>query len=100
MARVPEVEMMDRFERDTLSEIERQITAADPQLAALLRGGQGRVARAGTRTGLRVTIALLMLLAVVLLTLGVTAGALTVAAVAGALWWLRGFRITHQELLP
>jgi hypothetical protein len=100
MAWVLEVEMLDRFERDTLREIERQITAVDPQLAALLRGGQRRVAGTGTRTGLRVTIALLMLLVVVLLTLGVTAGALAVAAVAGALWCLRGFRITHQELLP
>jgi Protein of unknown function (DUF3040) len=96
MATVLEVEMLDGFERDSLREIERQIAAADPQLAAFLRGDQRRVAGSGTRTGLRTTIALLMLLVVALLTLGVTAGALAVAAVAGALWRLRGFRITHQ----
>jgi hypothetical protein len=89
--------MLDRFERDTLSEIERQITAADPELAAELRTGQQRLARAGTRTWLRMMIALLVLLAVVLLVLGVPASASAVAAVATGLWWLRGCRIIHQE---
>jgi hypothetical protein len=93
---VLEVKMLDRFERDKLSEIERQITATDPQLAALLRGSQRLLPWAGTRTGLRMAIALLVLLTVVLLMLGVTGSALAVAAVAAGLWWLRGFRITHQ----
>jgi len=89
--------MLDRFERDTLSEIERQITAADPELAAHLRSGQQRLARTGTRTWLRMMIALLVLLAVALLVLGVPASASAVAAIAAGLWWLRGCRITHQE---
>ena len=89
--------MLDRFERDTLSEIERQITAADPELAADLRTGQQRLARAGARTGLRTMIAILVLVAVVLRVLGVPASASGVAAVAAALWWLRGWRFTHQE---
>jgi Protein of unknown function (DUF3040) len=89
--------MLNRFERDTLSGIERHIAAADPGLAAYLRGGQRRLARAGTRTGLRITIALLALLTLMLLVLGLPAGALLVAAVAGALWRLRRFRITHQD---
>ena len=89
--------MLDRFERDTLSEIERQITAADPELAAEMRTGQQRLARAGTRTRLRMMIALLVLLAVALLVLGVPASASAVAAVAAGLWWLRGCRIIHQE---
>ncbi|HVI38007.1 MAG TPA: DUF3040 domain-containing protein [Gaiellales bacterium] len=89
--------MLDRFERDTLSEIERQLTAADPELAAEMRTGQQRLARAGTRTWLRMMIALLVLLAVGLLVLGVPASAAAVAAVAASLWWLRGCRITPQE---
>jgi len=88
--------MLDRFERDTLSEIERQITAADPQLAAKLRTGQQRLARAGTRTWLRM-IALLVPLAAALLVLGVPASAAAVAAVAPVLRWLRGYRFLHQE---
>jgi uncharacterized membrane protein YqaE (UPF0057 family) len=97
LARALEVGMLDRFERDTLSEIERQITAADPQLAAKLRTGQQRLARAGTRTWLRMVIALLVPLAAVLLVLGVPASASAVAAVAAGLWWLRGYRFLHQE---
>ena len=89
--------MLDRFERDTLNEIERQITAADPELAAHLRSGQQRLARTGTRTWLRMMIALLVLLAVALLVLGVPASASAMAAIAAGLWWLRGCRITHQE---
>jgi hypothetical protein len=90
-----EVEMLDRFERDTLSEIELHFTAADPDLAARLRGGQRRLAGAGARTGLHVMIALLVLLTLMLLVLGLLAGALAVASVAGGLWRLRGCRITH-----
>jgi anti-sigma factor RsiW len=89
--------MLNRFERDTLREIERQITAADPELAAAMRTGQQRLARAGTRTWLRTMVALLVLLAVGLLVLGVPASASAVVAVAAGLWWLRGCRITHQE---
>ena len=89
--------MLDRFERDALSEIERQITAADPELAAELRTGQQRLTRAGTRTWLRMMIALLVLLAAALLVLGEPAGAAAVAAVAAGMWWLRGYRFTHQE---
>jgi hypothetical protein len=37
--------MLDRFERDKLREIEHQISAADPELAAFLRGAQGRLPR-------------------------------------------------------
>jgi fatty acid desaturase len=88
--------MLDRDERDRLREMERQITAADPELAARLRDGQRRLPRARTTTRLRVMIALLLLLTVVLLVLGLTAPALAVAAVAAGLWLLRGFRITHQ----
>ena len=90
--------MLDRFERDTLSEIERHITAADPDLAAHLSGGQRRLARAGAQTGMRIMIALLVLLTPMLLVLGLPARALAVAAVAGGLWRLRGCRIKHQEL--
>ena len=32
--------MLDRFERGTLREIEQQISAADPELAAFLRGAE------------------------------------------------------------
>jgi len=88
LAQALEVGMLDRFERDTLSEIERQLTAADPELAAEMRTGQQRLARAGTRTWLRMMIALLVLLAVGLLVLGVPASAAAVAAVAASLWWL------------
>jgi DUF3040 family protein len=97
LAQALEVGMLDRFERDTWSEIERQLTAADPELAAEMRTGQQRLARAGTRTWLRMMIALLVLLAVGLLVLGVPASAAAVAAVAASLWWLRGCRITPQE---
>lgn len=92
--------MLDRFERDTLRGIEQRITAADPELAALLRSAERRLPRARRRrrrTGLRVLIALLMLLTVGLLVLGLPASALLAATVAAVLWPLREFRITHLE---
>jgi Flp pilus assembly protein TadB len=97
LAKALEVGMLDRFERDALREIERQITAADPELAAEMRTGQQRLARAGTRTWLRMMIALLVLLVAALLVLGVPASASAVAVVAAGLWWLRGYRFSHQE---
>jgi Flp pilus assembly protein TadB len=85
-----EAEMLDRDERDKLREIERQINAADPELAAYLRDGQRRRPRASTRIRLlRVMIALLVLFTAVLLVLGLPTGGLAVAAVAAGLWWLR-----------
>jgi Flp pilus assembly protein TadB len=89
-----EVEMLDKDEREALREIERQITAADPDLAALLRGERS-VARAATRTCLRVAFALLVLLVVVLLVLGLPGSALAVAAVAAGLWWKWGHHVTR-----
>jgi Protein of unknown function (DUF3040) len=84
--------MLDRHERDRLREIERQITAADPKLAALLRDH-----RRPRPQSLRVTIALLVLLAVALLVLGLPGSAVVVGAVAATWWWLAGFRIAHQQ---
>jgi hypothetical protein len=82
--------MLDRDERDKLREIERQINAADPELAAYLRDGQRRRPRASTRIRLlRVMIALLVLFTAVLLVLGLPTGGLAAAAVAAGLWWLR-----------
>ena len=89
--------MLDKSERDTLSEIERQVTAADPELAAHMRSGQRRLAGPGKRTGLRMMIALLVLVAVGLMVLGLPASAVAVAAVAAGMWRLRGCRIIHQE---
>lgn len=67
--------MLDRDERDKLREIERQINAADPELAAYLRDGQRRRPRASTRIRLlRVMIALLVLFTAVLLVLGLPTG--------------------------
>lgn len=78
--------MLDKDERDALHEIERQITAADPALAALLRGERS-LARAATSGWLRAALALLVALVVMLLILGLPASALAVAAVAAGLWW-------------
>jgi hypothetical protein len=81
-----EVEMLDRDEREALREIELRIAAADPDLAALLRGERS-ILRTGTRTCLRAVLGLLVLLVVALLALGLPASALAVAAVAAALGW-------------
>lgn len=78
--------MLDKDERNALREIERQIAAADPDLAALLRGERG-VARTATQTCLRGALALLVLLTVALLLLGLPASALATAAVTAGLWW-------------
>jgi hypothetical protein len=82
--------MLDRFERDKLREIEHQISAADPELAAFLRGAQGRLPRPRSRIGLRVLVALLVLLTAGLLVLGLLASALVVSTVAAVLWRWRG----------
>jgi Flp pilus assembly protein TadB len=87
--------MLDKDERDALHEIERQITAADPHLAALLRGERG-IARTATRTCLRAALALLVVLVVALLVLGLPASALAVAGVAAGLWW----RWRHHVVRP
>jgi Flp pilus assembly protein TadB len=86
--------MLDKDERDTLREIERQVTAADPDLAALLRGQRG-LARAATRNCVRGVLALLVLLIVALLFLGLPASALPVAAVTAGLWWRWGHHVTR-----
>lgn len=78
--------MLDRDEREALREIERQIAAADPDLAALLRGERG-LARSATRIWLRAALGLLALIVVALLVLGLPASALAVAAVASWLGW-------------
>ena len=81
--------MLDRHEHDRLREIERQISAADPELAALLRDHWRP-----RRLYLRVTVVLLVLLAVALLVLGLPGSAVLVGAVAAATWWwLGGFGI-------
>jgi hypothetical protein len=92
--------MLNRFERDTLKEIERQITAADPELATRLRCAKHRlprVRRRRRRTSARALIKLLVVLTAGLLVLGLLACAVLVAAFAAVLWRLREFRITHQE---
>jgi Flp pilus assembly protein TadB len=81
-----EVEMLDRDEREALRAIELRIAAADPDLAALLRGERS-LARTGTRTCVRAVLGLLILLVVGLLALGLPASALAVAAVTAWLGW-------------
>ena len=78
--------MLDRDEREALREIELRTAAADPDLAALLRG-ERRLAVTGTRTCARAALGLLSLLVVGLLALGLPAGALAVAAVTAGLGW-------------
>jgi Flp pilus assembly protein TadB len=78
--------MLDKDERNALREIELQIAAADPDLAALLRGQRG-LAPAAIRTCLRCALALLVLLTVAMLVLGLPASALATAAVTAGLWW-------------
>ena len=79
--------MLDRDEREALREIERQIAAADPDLAALLRGERS-LAGTATRTCMRAALGLLVLLVVMLLALGLPASAVAVAAVVAGLWWM------------
>jgi DUF3040 family protein len=90
-----EVEMLNRDERDRLIEIEQQISAADPELATLLRSHR-RYAR-HKRIRMRVLIALLVLLTVMLLVLGLPGSAMAVGAITVALWRLRGFRMIHLD---
>jgi len=89
--------MLDRDERESLRQIEWQLARTDPELAAVLRDGQRRLARAGTRVGLRVLTALLVLLTLVLVVLGMVAAALAIAAVAAGLWRLREYRVILDE---
>jgi Flp pilus assembly protein TadB len=79
--------MLDKDERETLRVIERQISAADPDLAALLRGERSLPGTA-TRAWMRAALGLLVVLTVMLLLLGLPAGALAVAAVTAGLWWM------------
>jgi Flp pilus assembly protein TadB len=88
-----EVEMLDRDEREALREIELRIAAADPDLAALLRGERS-LARTGTRACLRAVLGLLVLLVVALLVLGLPASALAVAAVVAGLGWAWRHHVT------
>jgi hypothetical protein len=87
--------MLDRDERDKLNEIERQIDATDPDLAAVLRDGQRRLSRVGSRTRLLVIIAL-ALLEFGALGLGLGLVAVGVAAVAACWWWLRRRSVNHR----
>jgi Flp pilus assembly protein TadB len=91
-----EVEMLDRDEREALREIERRIAAADPDLAAMLRGERS-LSRAGTRSCLRAALGLLVLLVVGLLVLGLPASALAVAAVAAGLGWMWRHHVTRPR---
>jgi hypothetical protein len=80
--------MLDRYERDILREIERHMSAADPDFAARLRD-QRRFTRPRIGTRLRrAMIALLLLLTVALVVLGLPGSAVIVAMVAVGVWWL------------
>ena len=86
--------MLDRYERDILRGIERQISSADPDLAALLRD-QRHLAQTRLRSRLRrVVIVLLAVLVVGLLVLGLPGSAVLVALVAVAVWWLGRCHVT------
>jgi hypothetical protein len=78
--------MLDRDEREALREIERTMAAADPDLAALLRG-ERPLAGPARRTCLRAALGLLVLLIVALMVLGLPLSALAVAAVTAGLGW-------------
>jgi fatty acid desaturase len=88
--------MLNEYERRTLGEVEREIAAADPMFAAMMRDAQQRLERPAVRPHRDAVIALLVLLAVGLLLLG-SLSALVVAALAGALWGLRGYRIVDHD---
>ena len=90
--------MLDRDGHKKLIEIERQIATADPELSALLRDGQQRLARLGCRTLRRAPVLVLALVAVLMLLLDLPASALAVTTVAASIWGLQRFGITHQEL--
>jgi Flp pilus assembly protein TadB len=81
--------MLDRDEREALREIERRMSAADPDLAALLRSGRSRAATRCQRT----VLALLAVLVVVSLALGLPASAFAVAVTGAGLWWAWGYRL-------
>ena len=85
--------MLDKDEREALSEIERRTSAADPDLAALLRSGRSRVRRRCQRA----VLALLALLVVVLLGLGLPACAFVVAGTGAGLWWAWGYRLPRPR---
>ena len=81
--------MLDKDEREALREIERRMSAADPDLAALLRDGRGRTGRACQRA----VLVLLALLVPALLVLGLPASSLVVAGTGAWLWWIWGYRL-------
>lgn len=85
--------MLDKDEREALREIERRMSAADPDLAALLRSGR---TRAGRRCH-RAVLALLAVLVVVLLVLGLPACAFVVAGTGAGLWWAWGYRLSRPR---
>jgi Flp pilus assembly protein TadB len=85
--------MLDRDEREALREIERRMSAADPDLAALLRSGRSRAATRCQRT----VLALLAVLVVVSLALGLPASAFAVAVTGAGLWWAWGYRLPRRS---
>jgi hypothetical protein len=88
--------MLDREEHYTLRQIELDLTAADPEFAALLRSGQRRLPRPRRRKLLqRALIALLLVLSYVLVVLGLPSSALALVAVAAGMWTLKRCPITH-----
>jgi Protein of unknown function (DUF3040) len=88
--------MLERHERNTLGEIERQIAATDPGFAARLRAGGRRFPRTTYR--LRVALVILLaLLAVAFVVLGLPGIAAALVAVAAAVWRLRRWRVAIME---
>ena len=86
--------MLDRYERDTLREIERHMSAADPDFAARLRD-QRRFSRFRLGTRLRrAMIVMLVLLTIALVVLGLPGSAVIVAMVAVGVWWLGRCSVT------
>jgi Protein of unknown function (DUF3040) len=89
--------MLDRYERDTLREIERHMSAADRDFAGRLRD-QRRFSRFRLGTGLRrAMIAVLLVLTVALVVLGLPGSAVIVAVVAVGVWWLGRCSVTIME---
>ncbi|TQM45532.1 DUF3040 domain-containing protein [Pseudonocardia cypriaca] len=85
--------MLDKDEREALREIERRMSAADPDLAALLSSGRTRTRRRCQRT----VLGLLAVLVVVLLVLGLPGCAFVVAGTGAGLWWAWGYRLPRPR---
>lgn len=89
--------MLNDHERQTLAELENQLTAENPEFVTSFRGSEQRLSRRSRSWPYTAVIAFSILLAVLSIALLLPVAALLATALAVGSWWARQARDPQQR---